>query len=300
MNLEDLDNLLTQELTWRRSEINRLQNAAENSLLEGEDRIHAALNKSLTLLLYSHWEGFVKKTALIYLQYVSDQECQISDLTMNFKVLALKKSIKKLSNATPRDESKTIKMSSVLTYFNEYDQLISGKFFVKTFFNDPEKYKNNQLINTEGNLNVGVFSIILESLGMVMHPYYLETLDPPFRSYLENEEDKTLIAQIIDQSLLKCRNHNAHGRENSEHAVLDFEILKHLKQIILIMMQQFKDDISEFASNQYYLQSQASKKSLYETQANLDLRDAISAILTQFRELEEDNQILESGTSVDP
>ncbi|RQL70900.1 hypothetical protein BJI55_01530 [Acinetobacter pittii] len=62
------------------------------------------------------------------------------------------------------------------------------------------------------------------------------------------EEDKSLIAQVIDQTLLKCRNHNAHGRENSEHAVLSFETLKYLKQITLVMMQQFSDDILEYAT----------------------------------------------------
>ncbi|MCH7390893.1 MAE_28990/MAE_18760 family HEPN-like nuclease [Acinetobacter dispersus] len=300
MNLEELDNLLTEELSWRRSEINRLQQAAESSLVEGEDRIHAALNKSLTLLIYSHWEGFIKKIALIYLQYVSDQTCLINDLSMNFKILSLRKSIKKLSNATPKDESKTIKMTSVLTYLDEYNAVISGNFFVKTHYDDPEKYKNNQLINTESNLNAGVFSTILENLGMNLHPYYLEILDPPFRSYLQSEDDKSLIAQIVDQTLLKCRNHNAHGRENSAHAVLEFEILKHLKQIILVMMQQFKDDVSEFASNEYYLQSKQSEKSIYEVQANTDLKTAISIILTQFKEMEAENQILESGVSAVP
>lgn len=300
MNLVELYQLLDDEITWRSGEINRLYQAAVASLHGGEDRTHAALNKSLTLLIYSHWEGFVKKVALSYLQYVSDQECLINDLSMNFKVLSLRKSIKKLSTATPKDESKTIKMTSVLSYLDEYNQVVSGKFFVKTYYDDPEKYKNNQLINTESNLNTGVFSTILENLGMRIHPYYLEILDPPFRPYLQSEEDKSLIAQIIDQTLLKCRNHNAHGRENSTHAVLNFEILKYLKQIILVMMQQFKDDISEFASKEYYLQREESKKSIYEAQANSLIKGEISTILLQFRGMEEENQILESGVSVAP
>lgn len=300
MNLVELDQLLEDEIAWRSGEINRLYQAAVASLQDGEDKTHAALNKSLTLLIYSHWEGFVKKVALSYLQYVSDQECLINDLSMNFKVLSLRKSIKKLSGAIPKDESKTIKMTSVLLYFDEYNQVVSGKFFVKTYYDDPEKYKNNQLINTESNLNTGVFLTILENLGMRIHPYYLEILDPPFRPYLQSEEDKSLIAQIIDQTLLKCRNHNAHGRENSTHAVLNFEILKYLKQIILVMMQQFKDDVSEFASNKYYLQSNESEKSAYEVQANVDLKTEISTILIQFKELEAEKQMLESGVSAVP
>lgn len=296
IDLVKLETLLSEELSWRRSEINRLHITAESSLTDGEDRIHTALNKSLTLLLYSHWEGYIKKCSLIYLQYISDQKCNMADLSINFKILALRKSMKKLANAHPKDGGKTVKLSSVLGYFSEYDEVVNGKYFIKTYYDDADKYKNNSLINTESNLNKNVFSSILENLGIKIHDYYLEELTPPFRSCLVGEEDKSLIAQVIDQTLLKCRNHNAHGRENSEHAVLSFETLKYLKQITLVMMQQFSDDILEYATEKYYLEENKANKDAYHVEVNQVLRQTIESILVEYNSKLEDLSIIEGNT----
>ncbi len=54
IDLVKLETLLSEELSWRRSEINRLHITAESSLTDGEDRIHTALNKSLTLGEFKH------------------------------------------------------------------------------------------------------------------------------------------------------------------------------------------------------------------------------------------------------
>ncbi|USP40728.1 MAE_28990/MAE_18760 family HEPN-like nuclease [Acinetobacter sp. XS-4] len=295
IDLARLETLLSEELSWRRSEINRLHITAESSLTDGESRIHTALNKSLTLLLYSHWEGFIKKSSLIYLQYISDQQCNMADLSINFKILALRKSMKKLANAHPKDGGRTVKLSSVLGYFSEYDEVVTGRYFIKTYYDDADKYKNNSLINTESNLNKNVFSSILENLGMKIHDYYLEDLIPPFRNCLVSEEDKSLIAQVIDQTLLKCRNHNAHGRENSEHAVLSFETLKYLKQIILVMMQQFSDDILEYSTEKYYLEINKESKETYHESANQTLKQTIQDILVEYHSRLEDIDIIEGN-----
>lgn len=119
MNLDALEPELTDDLAWRKSEINRLFQIAEIPSEEENERVHTAILKSLTLLIYSHWEGYVKRSALAYLEFIVKQEIVLSDLTSNFHVISLKKSIKKVANAHPQNGKNDINISEVLRHLVE-------------------------------------------------------------------------------------------------------------------------------------------------------------------------------------
>jgi hypothetical protein len=50
--------------------------------------------KSLILLIYAHWEGYIKKSSKLYLKYVSESKKNLNELTDNFKAVTLKNLIK--------------------------------------------------------------------------------------------------------------------------------------------------------------------------------------------------------------
>ena len=85
MRIEKFQDFLEKDLAWRKMEISQLfmiLNSAEAKDIVG---------KAMILLLYAHWEGFIKKSSKYYLQYVSEKRVALNALTRNFEAIMLKK-----------------------------------------------------------------------------------------------------------------------------------------------------------------------------------------------------------------
>lgn len=83
MNLKTVESLsdkLDYEISWRRLELTNLKFNVEN--VDG-NKLNTNLRSSL-VLLYAHWEGFVKKILTYYLEHVSRQKLQNNQLKHNF------------------------------------------------------------------------------------------------------------------------------------------------------------------------------------------------------------------------
>lgn len=295
MNLDELESNLTDDLAWRKSEINRLFQIAEMPSDEGNIRVHTAILKSLTLLIYSHWEGYVKRSALAYLEFIVRQEIILSNLNPNFHVISLKKSIKKVANAHPQNGKNNINISEVLKHLDEVEAIKTKKFFIKTNFNDPEKQKDSSVIDTGSNLNKEIYKKILETIGIAYHQTLEQELNPHVRQYFEHEKDKSFFSEIIDNTLLKCRNHNAHGGRNSAQLLLGIELLKLLKNLIILLLEQFKDDILEYSSGSFFLQSKLIEKENYDIESNNFLSTQIADIVEQYHNSLEVEEIVIQG-----
>ena len=59
-------------------------------ILIAEKEENLVLLKSLILLLYSHWEGYIKKSSKTYLKFIAENKFKLCDLTDNFRAVALK------------------------------------------------------------------------------------------------------------------------------------------------------------------------------------------------------------------
>ena len=66
MRVDEFQDFLNKDLAWRKMEISQLFGI----LSTAESK--AVVCKSMILLLYAHWEGFIKKSSKCYLKYVSD------------------------------------------------------------------------------------------------------------------------------------------------------------------------------------------------------------------------------------
>jgi hypothetical protein len=216
---EHLVNALNKDIAWRKVEISKLKQK-----LESFDKNHEAYKvwlKCSIVLLYAHWESFVKNAAIAYLSFLSTRQIQFSQLNMPLQALVLK-------NTHYQDVTikKTIGYQKILTTINANEA-------VKHLFINCEKW-----INTEANLNSENFKEIFQSLGLDLNNEYT-------KNYSSKEH-------FIDAVLLQHRNEVAHQAD----LYVNKNDLKSLKQdifSILELVENFKTDVENAAIQQSYL-----------------------------------------------
>ena len=162
-------------------------------------------------LLYAHWEGFIKNGSEAYVNYVNCQGLKYKELNSCFIVLGLKKSLNDLG-ASRKSKSNIVAIDFILNQLEERSQL-----------------KVEAAINTESNLSSEVFANILLAIGLDASEY----------------ETKY---NLIDESLLRRRNHIAHG-EFIEVGSSDWSLLA---DEILGLLRKFKTDIENSSSLESY------------------------------------------------
>jgi hypothetical protein len=168
--LDDLLGAIADDLVWRRKELTELRALIQTHDGQLKQRV---LIRSAIALLYAHWEGFVKKCASNYLEFVSYQRHNCDDLATNFLVLAARK-----ASDTTKSTDMTVGMRLADFYLN-----CAGKQARIPFRN---------VINTKSNLSSEVLKDILSVVGLDLAAF------------------STRFA-FIDSNLLNPRNHVAHG-----------------------------------------------------------------------------------------
>jgi len=182
-----LQDAMDHELAWRIKEIGtfRVESA------KGGQRSNA-FTRAGVALLYAHWEGFVKRAAELYLEYVSNRGLKYEDLTTCFVIFGLKGKLNTL-------------VSSRKSIPN-----IQAMDFIRGSLSDLATLKMAGAVNTESNLSSSVFENIANSIGISVVPY----------------ETKF---NLIDSSLVDRRNKIAHGEfidlKSSDFGLLVEEIL---------------------------------------------------------------------------
>ena len=160
-------------------------------------------------LIYAHWEGFVKAAGTAYLTYIASQRLTYSELANNFVAIATKRL---LNDA--RESNKMIIYAKVVELFT------SG---LTDRCNLPTE------IETKSNLSSEVLREIIYILGLDYGEYATK-------------------AKLIDETLLKSRNHIAHGK----YLVMDLEELIDLHRATINLMDLFSNQISNAASTKAY------------------------------------------------
>lgn len=74
--LQDLEATLTEDLKWRKAELDTIDQMIKNSRRHQE----SALIRSGITLLYAHWEGYVKLACCAYLEYINYKGLDIQQL----------------------------------------------------------------------------------------------------------------------------------------------------------------------------------------------------------------------------
>lgn len=168
--IQQLSNALNDEITWRKREIIelRMQAARKDSMT------HKTILRAGVAVLYSHWEGFVKASSELLLNYISNQKLKNSELSEVYVVQSFKSHLSTLADT---------KNSGVA---------LESLRFILDKMEESSSINHKNYVNTESNLSSEVFDRIASSIGVdvskYMHLY-------PF----------------IDESIVNKRNYIAHG-----------------------------------------------------------------------------------------
>ena len=169
--VEDLTNKLNEDLAWRKKELNFIYNKLNLSKYPDIELYYLRIG---ILLLYAHWEGYIKNSSYFYLNYIKNKRLNFNELSSNLITLSLTNKI----NICASSKKVSIRHELVNFIINELSLVA----------NIPDK----KLINTESNLKYEVLKEILFTLGLN-------------KAFFELKEN------LIDSKLLKIRNKVAHG-----------------------------------------------------------------------------------------
>ncbi|MEV0543381.1 MAE_28990/MAE_18760 family HEPN-like nuclease [Nocardia salmonicida] len=182
--VEALDQEIDAEISWRKQELTTMLKVVQQSSGPAQN----ANLRAAVLVLYAHWEGWVKAVAQLYVRYVNTKSISYELLSEAFLGNALKAKMTAIEEATA--------------------PLVHNKFaaFIRADLSRGAKLSES-LVRTESNLSSGVFFDILERLG------------------LERRMEYSLRANMIDADLVYRRNTIAHGQHMSL-TLEDFKTLR--------------------------------------------------------------------------
>jgi hypothetical protein len=190
----DLQDFLASDLSWRKKELTNLHNDVRTANVK---KLPTSL-RCAVVLLYAHWEGFIKNAAEAYLTYIKFQKLKLNEVNDNILALSLKQKIKEFS-----ETNKATKHVEFVTFF-------------KNNLNEKAQFSETDSIKTKSNLNSEILAEIFATIGISSIPYSLK-------------------ANMIDAQLLNYRNTIAHGSQLiidiKEYNLLHIEIISMLDNI---------------------------------------------------------------------
>ncbi len=205
----ELQDKIDAESAWRKREIINLQGLVLSHV--NAKKIMPIL-KSLVLVSYSHWEGFVKTTSINYLSFLKFQSLPVSQL-----------SVRLLSSLYFWNDQKRKK--NAWDSISQYEDLLNGNLREVTYYVD-------EMCSTESNLSFSVLSKIMFSIGLD-NALFLQ--EKPF----------------IDERLLKYRNKFAHG-DFSYDGDIDVNEAIDISKHVLKLMDMFKNEIQNSIALEAY------------------------------------------------
>jgi hypothetical protein len=169
--VEALDQEIDAEISWRKQELT----TALKLVQQASGPAQKANLRSGVLILYAHWEGWVKAVAQLYIRYVNTKSISYEALSEAFLGNALKTKMTAVEEATK--------------------PMVHNKFatFIRSELSKGATLSED-LVRTESNLSSNVLFDILDRLGLERRPQYL------------------LRANMIDIDLVHRRNTIAHGQ----------------------------------------------------------------------------------------
>ncbi|WP_395490497.1 MAE_28990/MAE_18760 family HEPN-like nuclease [Cedecea davisae] len=249
MKTPQLETYLEDDLAWRKKEISSL-------ILIAENNDNPVLLKSVILLLYAHWEGYVKKSSKTYLKYIAELKSSVGELTENFKAVALKSIIFQCI-----ENSESLSLHNELTIMNKMGNLDNMRFKLDI---DVDNDLQKCVIDTKHNLSPRIFKNIISIIGLNYKPEF------------ESKEGH------INKHLLANRNLIGHGGryqdKEEDEFILNIREIKKLRDIVFIIIDNLKDEIIEYASKQYYLSSKKNECDEFLKKQSVEISMLLSKI----------------------
>jgi hypothetical protein len=191
---EELIDSMSADLSWRKKELTTLHG---NVVTSRSGNLPTAL-RCASVMLYAHWEGFIKNSAESYLAYIKFQGLNLNQVNSNILALSLKQ---KISEFTQTNKS------TLHVEFVEY---------FRNNLNEKANFSETDSIKTQSNLSSLILKEIFAIIGLDITQYELKS-------------------NLIDKQLLRNRNNIAHGNQppidKIEYENLHVEIVSMLDKI---------------------------------------------------------------------
>lgn len=165
---DQLTKLIGEDFAWRRKELKLINDQVPNV---SNPKQSAALRFSVPIL-YAHWEGFVKKSTELYLEYIAKKYLKHNELKPQFIALSLSKKLGNLEIRNLEEKTKTVDF-----LINEFDK--------------NSNILTTNVIQTKSNLKYSIFKEILFVIGL--------------------DESKFSHNESLINDLVDARNNIAHG-----------------------------------------------------------------------------------------
>lgn len=246
MDLDTFLDALDNDLAWRKKEISDLQMLCSTN----ENEI---LLKSMILILYAHWEGFIKNASKSYLIHVSELRLSIGELTLNYKTISMKGLIKSCF-----ESNEALTLANEMSFINKFVEKDNAKFLLQAAVRNE---KDKSVVDTKDNLSSEVFTNLCKIVGL------------PEKDCIVTKKN------LLDEHFLNNRNVISHGSKlmstSTNTFSLDHDSVLKLKDLILAIMSSFQDDLKEYAVSQFYFKENNVEKEKYDKSSDLDLKKTI-------------------------
>jgi len=196
---------IAQDSSWRKHELSVMRQLIDST--RGVAK-HSAIRASV-VMLYSHWEGHIKKAGKLYISYLNYLGLKYSAMSENNLTVGL------FSNFNSDNQGRGFYS------FEKYVDFITIKHGDEKFNVDSEK-----VINTKSNLQLEVLSEIFAVIGLSDTQFLANKL-------------------YIDEQLLKYRNCIAHGEDTrrNEEIKLDPVSYQELHEKVVELIDVFDTDL---------------------------------------------------------
>ncbi|MEQ1306407.1 MAE_28990/MAE_18760 family HEPN-like nuclease [Acinetobacter bereziniae] len=272
MKYSDLENMLFEDLSWRKSELSSLFDIAFNTKKslsksnDQDDTLYKTVIKTLYLLLYSHWEGYIKKTCKIYLTYINHLNIKTCDLTNNFSALILKKSI---NNCYSKEIQESLSIDIYLNFVDLHSSKLNERFKVEVKIDNDF---DDGFIKTFSNLNYKNYKNLINSIDLPFPEYFYDANN--FINILDvnnKNQEVELLKELLDFKLLQYRHSIAHG--GSFSLDLDLDLYENLQTKILYLMDMHCKNIQDYCYNSYFEKNKNIEKKQYLVSNNLAVKN---------------------------
>lgn len=205
------------EYSWRITELSNFR----SSVLSSKSKAQEGLIRAGVALLYAHWEGFVKKISDFYYEFVTHQNCTMSELNDCFVSIALRSKIESLL------ESKKLVLHNILV------REIMEKQDKKVKFSSSSPIKTS-------NLKYEIFEDVCIMVGIEMSEFHERVSK---RGY-DRDIKKTIDIDLVDR-----RNSIAHGNYLS----INEKEYKELYNVVVNgLLYTFKESLMDVAQNKLF------------------------------------------------
>ena len=277
MKYTDLEKILQEDIGWRKKELSSLFDIAFSKKNEdGDDVLYKTIIRTLYLLLYSHWEGFIKKSSKIYLSYINQQRIKTSDLTSTFSALILKKSI---NDCYSKESQESLSIDTYLDFVKLHSTKLSSSFKVSVKVDNDF---DDGFIKTFSNLNYKNYKNLTNSLDLPFPDYFSNPIYFVEITDVNGKKQQIeILKKHIDFDLLLYRHSIAHG--GTAFLELDLDVYELLQEKILYIMDMHYSNILNYCYDELFKWSNSEKKQRYNK--SLDQK-----VLSFFQNLEKSTQ----------